>query len=109
MRNTRQCSATAAALSPAAARVVVRVVAFVMTLPPRHGPQELAKNFVFRAHVKNNIGNVLRELGLFREAHQYLEQARRLFMRVRDKVRPHKLMTLALRSLSRKENTHKPK
>lgn len=48
---------------------------------------KLAKNFVFRAHVKNNIGNVLRELGLFKEAHQYLEQARRLFMRVRDKVR----------------------
>lgn len=48
---------------------------------------KLAKNVVFRAHVKNNIGNVLRELGLFREAHRYLEQARRLFMRVRDKVR----------------------
>jgi tetratricopeptide (TPR) repeat protein len=48
---------------------------------------KLAKNFVFRAHVKNNIGNVLRELGRFREAHQFLEQARRLFMRVRDKVR----------------------
>lgn len=48
---------------------------------------KLARNLVFRAHVKNNIGNVLRELGLFREAYQYLEQARRLFMRVRDKVR----------------------
>jgi tetratricopeptide (TPR) repeat protein len=46
-----------------------------------------AKNFVYRAHVKNNIGNVLRELGRFREAHQHLEQARRLFMRVGDKVR----------------------
>lgn len=42
---------------------------------------------VYRAHVKNNIGNVLRELGRFKEAHQYLEQARRLFMRVRDRVR----------------------
>jgi len=48
---------------------------------------KLAKNVVYRAHVKNNIGNVLRELGRFREAHQYLEQARRLFMRVGDKVR----------------------
>ena len=48
---------------------------------------KLAKNLVYRALVKNNIGNVLRELGRFREAHQYLEQARRLFMRVRDKVR----------------------
>ena len=47
---------------------------------------KLAKNVVYRAHVKNNIGNVLRELGRFKEAHQYLEQARRLFMRVRDKV-----------------------
>ena len=48
---------------------------------------KLAKHDVFRAHVKNNIGNVLRELRRFREAHRYLEQARRLFMRVRDKVR----------------------
>jgi len=48
---------------------------------------KLAKNLVYRAHVKNNIGNVLRELGRYREAHQYLEQARRLFMRVGDKVR----------------------
>lgn len=48
---------------------------------------KLAKNLVYRAHVKNNIAYVLRELGRFREAHQYLEQARRLFMRVGDKVR----------------------
>ena len=48
---------------------------------------KLAKNVVYRAHVKNNIGNVLRDLHRFSEAHQYLEQARRLFMRVRDKVR----------------------
>ena len=48
---------------------------------------KIAKNVVYRAHVKNNIGNVLRELRRFREAHQYLEQARRLFLRVRDKVR----------------------
>jgi tetratricopeptide (TPR) repeat protein len=48
---------------------------------------KLAKNMVYRAHVKNNIANVLRDIGRFREAHQYLEQARRLFTRVRDKVR----------------------
>lgn len=46
-----------------------------------------AKHVVYRAHVKNNIANVLRELHRFKEAHQYLEQARRLFMRVKDKVR----------------------
>ena len=48
---------------------------------------KLAHNAVFRAHVKNNIGNVLRELSRFREAHEYLEQARRLTSSVRDKVR----------------------
>jgi hypothetical protein len=48
---------------------------------------KLAKNLVFRAHVKNNIAYVLRELHRFREAHDYLEQARRLFIRVGDKVR----------------------
>lgn len=48
---------------------------------------KLAKNFVYRAHVKNNIAYVLRELRRFREAQDYLEQARRLFMRVGDKVR----------------------
>lgn len=47
---------------------------------------KLAKNFVYRAHVKNNVANVLRDLHRFKEAHQYLEQARRLFMRVGDKV-----------------------
>jgi tetratricopeptide (TPR) repeat protein len=47
---------------------------------------KLAHNIVFRADVKNNIGNVFRELGRFREAHQYLEHARRLRTSVRDKV-----------------------
>ena len=46
-----------------------------------------AKNVVFRAHVKNNIGNVLRVLRQFKDARRYLEQARRLFKRARDKVR----------------------
>jgi len=48
---------------------------------------KLARNLVYRAHVKNNMAYVLRELHRFREAHDYLEQARRLFIRVRDKVR----------------------
>ncbi len=48
---------------------------------------KLARNLVFRAHVKNNIGNVLSDLHRFRKAHEYLEQARRLFERARDKVR----------------------
>lgn len=46
-----------------------------------------AKNVVFRAHVKNNIANVLRVLRQFKEAHRYLEQARRLFRRAKDRVR----------------------
>jgi tetratricopeptide (TPR) repeat protein len=48
---------------------------------------KLAHNLIFRAHVKNNVGNILRQLSRFKEAHQYLEQARRLTLRVRDKVR----------------------
>jgi tetratricopeptide (TPR) repeat protein len=48
---------------------------------------KIARNLVYRAHVKNNIANVLRELGQFSEAHECLEQARRLFMQVGDKVR----------------------
>jgi tetratricopeptide (TPR) repeat protein len=45
-----------------------------------------AHNIVFRADVKNNIGNLFRELCRFKEAHQYLEQARRLRSSVRDKI-----------------------
>ena len=48
---------------------------------------KLAHNMVNRAHVKNNIGNVLRELSRYREAHEYLDQARRLTAIVKDKVR----------------------
>lgn len=46
----------------------------------------LAKNTVFRADVKNNVGNLLRELGRFKEAHNYLEEARRLRLSIRDRV-----------------------
>lgn len=48
---------------------------------------KLARNTVFRAHVKNNIGNVFRELSRFSKAHEYLDHARRLTINVRDKVR----------------------
>jgi tetratricopeptide (TPR) repeat protein len=48
---------------------------------------KLARNTVFRAHVKNNIGNALRELSRFKEAHEYLDHARRLTVRVKDKVK----------------------
>lgn len=47
---------------------------------------KLAHNIVFRADVKNNIGNLFRELSRFKEAHEYLEQARRLRIGVKDKV-----------------------
>src|SRR5204863_6823724 len=39
---------------------------------------KLAHNIVFRANVKNNVGNVLRQLSRFQESHRYLEDARRL-------------------------------
>jgi tetratricopeptide (TPR) repeat protein len=48
---------------------------------------KLARNTVFRAHVKNNIGNVLRELSRFKKAHEYLNHARRLTVSVKDKVK----------------------
>jgi tetratricopeptide (TPR) repeat protein len=47
----------------------------------------LAKHLAFRAMVKNNLAFVLRELGQLDEAYQCLEQARRLLMRVGDRVR----------------------
>jgi len=48
---------------------------------------KLAKNVVFRSDVKNNVGNLLRQLCRFKEAHKYVAEARRLAVRVRDKVR----------------------
>jgi tetratricopeptide (TPR) repeat protein len=47
---------------------------------------KLAHNLVFRADVKNNIGNLYREYARFKEAHSYLEQARRLRATVKDKI-----------------------
>jgi tetratricopeptide (TPR) repeat protein len=47
---------------------------------------KLAHNLVFRADVKNNVGYLLYKWSRFKEAHRYLEQARRLRSTVRDKV-----------------------
>jgi tetratricopeptide (TPR) repeat protein len=46
-----------------------------------------ARNTIFRAMVKNNLGNILRELSCYREANEYLDQARRLAVNLRDRVR----------------------
>jgi tetratricopeptide (TPR) repeat protein len=48
---------------------------------------KLARNTIFRAMVKINIANVLLQLSRFREAHEYLDHARRLAVSLRDKVR----------------------
>lgn len=47
---------------------------------------KLARNVPFRADVKNNIAYLFRELSRFKEAHQHLEQARRLRSSIRDKI-----------------------
>jgi len=47
----------------------------------------LAHNPVFRADVKNNVGFLLSKLSRFKEAHRYLDEARRLFLGFRDKAR----------------------
>jgi tetratricopeptide (TPR) repeat protein len=48
---------------------------------------KLAHNSVFRADVKNNVGNLLRQLSRFKEAHGYLQEAKRLAVTLRDRVR----------------------
>lgn len=48
---------------------------------------DAAHNKIFRAHVKNNISYVVRELGRFKEAHEYLDQAHRLTISAKDKVK----------------------
>jgi tetratricopeptide (TPR) repeat protein len=54
-------------------------------LAERH--YKAAQHKIFLAHLKNNISWVLRELCRFKEAHEYLNQARRLTVAARDKVR----------------------
>ncbi len=48
---------------------------------------KLAKNHVYRASVKNNVGVVLLRLGRFKEAHQHIAAARRLSVRFKDCTR----------------------
>jgi tetratricopeptide (TPR) repeat protein len=47
---------------------------------------KLAHNAPYRADVKNNVGNVLRQMHRFKEAHQYLDEARRLATYIKDKA-----------------------
>ena len=48
---------------------------------------KLARNSVFRADVKNNVGFLLYKLAKLKDAHRYLEEARRLSANARDRVR----------------------
>jgi tetratricopeptide (TPR) repeat protein len=48
---------------------------------------KIARNVVFRSDVKNNVGNLLRQLSRFKEAHKHIAEARRLAVRAKDKVR----------------------
>jgi len=48
---------------------------------------KLTRNIFFRVDLKNNVGNVLRQLNRFKEAHKYLAEARRLAVSVKDKLR----------------------
>ncbi|HSS19857.1 MAG TPA: tetratricopeptide repeat protein [Pyrinomonadaceae bacterium] len=47
---------------------------------------KLAHNTVYRADVKNNLGFLLYKISRYKDAHHYLEQARRLRTSVRDKI-----------------------
>jgi tetratricopeptide (TPR) repeat protein len=48
---------------------------------------KLARNPVFRADVSNNVGLLLFKLSRYKEAHKYLDEARRLAVRFKDKTR----------------------
>ncbi len=48
---------------------------------------KLAKNPIFRASVKNNVGFLFYKLSHFTEAHKYLDEARRLTVSLKDKCR----------------------
>lgn len=47
---------------------------------------KLAHNTLYRADVKNNVGNVLRQMRRFKEAHKYIQEARRLAVLLKDKA-----------------------
>ncbi len=48
---------------------------------------KLARNHIYRADVKNNVGLLLLKLSRFKEAHRYLDEARRLTVIFKDKSR----------------------
>ncbi len=48
---------------------------------------KLAKNQVFRASVKNNLGLLLYKFSRYKEAHKYLDEARRLAVTFKDQAR----------------------
>lgn len=48
---------------------------------------KLARNIVYRADVKNNVGFLLLKLTRYKEAHKYLNEARRLTVSFKDKAR----------------------
>jgi tetratricopeptide (TPR) repeat protein len=48
---------------------------------------KLAHNLVYRADIKNNVGLLFFKLSRFKEAHKYLDEARRLTVSARDKAR----------------------
>lgn len=48
---------------------------------------KLARNPVYRGDVKNNVGLILFNLSRYKEAHRYLDEARRLAGRIKDKAR----------------------
>ena len=47
---------------------------------------KLARNVIFRADVKNNLGFLFYKLSRLKKAHEYLDQARRLTASLKDKV-----------------------
>lgn len=48
---------------------------------------KLARNHIYRADIKNNVGLLLLKLSRFKEAHKYLDEARRLTVTFKDKSR----------------------
>lgn len=48
---------------------------------------KLAHNHVYRSDVKNNVGLILFNLSRYKEAHKYLDEARRLSVGFRDQLR----------------------
>lgn len=48
---------------------------------------KLARNPIYRADVKNNVGFLLYKLSRFKEAHKYLNEARRLTFSLKDRSR----------------------